>query len=191
MIELIEKIDKEVFLFINGWNGEMADNIMYFVSEKWVWIPLYAFITFLIFKKYGWKTFYIILPILLVIIGTDQLSVLIKNEVGRYRPCHNLDLMAIVHKVNNHCGGTFGFVSSHSANAFGLFAYLGLILKTGFKNLKIILFFWACLLAYSRVYLGVHYPADVLGGALLGILISYLLFKIVKLSYSKINVNYD
>jgi len=190
MLSSLENIDRELFVFLNGMHNTFADWVMYYASEKWVWIPLYLFIALLLIRRYGVKSLYIILPVSLLILGTDQISVAIKNEIARYRPCHNLDLMQLVHKVENHCGGKFGFVSSHSTNAFGLFAYLGFMIDKRFKPLIIVLFFWACLQAYSRIYLGVHYPADVIGGAILGITIAFVLSKLLKWIYSKYNISY-
>ncbi|NNC85438.1 MAG: phosphatase PAP2 family protein, partial [Bacteroidia bacterium] len=115
MLSTLENMDRELFVFLNGMNNSVADWLMYYTSEKWVWIPFYLLIVLLLFRTYGVKTLYIILPIVLVITGTDQISVMMKNEIARYRPCHNLELMELVHKVDNHCGGKFGFVSSHSA----------------------------------------------------------------------------
>ncbi|NNC84710.1 MAG: phosphatase PAP2 family protein, partial [Bacteroidia bacterium] len=86
--------------------------------------------------------------------------------------------------------GKFGFVSSHSANAFGLFAYLGLMLKPKFRILITVLFFWACLQAYSRIYLGVHYPADVIGGAIIGVVVAFIISKAVQWVYTKFKISY-
>ena len=191
MLSSLENIDRELFIYLNGLHNSFFDSLMYYASEKWFWIPLYLVIVILFFKKYGIKALYIILPVSLVILGTDQISVMIKNEVARYRPCHNYDLMQLVHKVDNHCGGKFGFVSSHSANAFGLFAYLTFILNHNFRILKLLLFFWAMLLAYSRIYLGVHYPADVIGGAIVGVVISFIVVKVIEYLYKKYNISYE
>ena len=191
MLSTLESIDRELFIYLNGLHNSFFDILMFYASEKAFWIPFYLLIIVLLVRKFGIKALYIILPITLVILGTDQVSVFIKNEVARYRPCHNYELMQLVHKVDDHCGGKFGFISSHSSNAFGLFAYLTFMLNSNFRILKCVLFFWAVLLAYSRVYLGVHYPADVIGGAIVGVVISFIIVKVIEYFYKKYNINYE
>lgn len=191
MLSTLESIDCELFIYLNGLHNSFFDILMFYASEKAFWIPFYLLIIVLLVRKFGIKALYIILPITLVILGTDQVSVFIKNEVARYRPCHNYELMQLVHKVDDHCGGKFGFISSHSSNAFGLFAYLTFMLNSNFRILKCVLFFWAVLLAYSRVYLGVHYPADVIGGAIVGVVISFIIVKVIEYFYKKYNINYE
>jgi undecaprenyl-diphosphatase len=141
---------------------------MVFVSGKLSWLPLYIFLLYLIIRKFKWKSGLVLLFIGLLILAADQLSVhAFKNTFQRLRPCHNEELKLLVHTVNT-CGGQFGFVSSHAANSFALAVFVGLLLKRTYKYLPAILIIWGILIAYSRVYLGVHYPGDVLGGAILG-----------------------
>ncbi len=180
MIERLEQYDKELFLFLNGLHAEWLDSFMWFLSQKLVWIPLYALLLSLFVYRFGWKQSLIwILPAaVILIILSDQISVqLFKKVFERYRPCHNLDFKAIVHLIDGHCGGQYGFVSSHAANTFALAGFVTQIHKL--KKLSILIFIWAALVSYSRIYLGVHYPMDIVGGAVLGILISYPLARIV------------
>jgi len=175
MIEKLKIIDKEIFLYINSHHSPVLDTVMWLISDKFVWIPFYAFLLFFMIKKYKKNWWLLLIFIALTVTLTDQISVMIKNAVMRYRPCHNLDLQTIVHIVKNHCGGQYGFVSSHAANSFGISAFSLLIMK---KRVWAFLFLWATLIAYSRIYLGVHYPSDVTCGAILGIILGIVTAKI-------------
>jgi len=151
---------------INSWHTPFQDPIWAFISEKFVWIPLYAVLLFLLFKKLGWKKLAIAsFWIILLIVFTDQFSTFVKHAVQRLRPCHGA-LADVVHTVNQHCGGKYGYFSSHASNAFGLAIFLSLIFKR--STAWGLLLLWATLQAYSRIYLGVHYLGDVLTGAIFG-----------------------
>jgi undecaprenyl-diphosphatase len=140
-------------------------------------VPLYAILLGLIIWKFRMKSILIILMIPILITAADQSSVKLFKEVfERLRPCHNPEIQHMVHTVNNKCGGKFGFVSSHAANTFALAGYLSLVFKNKWFSTFII--FWAAMVSYSRVYLGVHYPADILGGAMLGLLLGYLVYQL-------------
>jgi undecaprenyl-diphosphatase len=185
MISWLSEIDTKLFLFLNGINSPFWDVIMFRFSGNLVWIPIYALILFLLYKKFGIKGFWFLLGAALVIIIADQGSVhLFKNVFQRLRPCHNPDLSQVVHIVNR-CGGKFGFVSSHAANTFGIAMLMHLaIRKTWFSSL---VFAWAGIVAYSRIYLGVHYPGDVIGGALFGVACGWLVFILLKYLGQKTN----
>ncbi len=172
MIDAIKQIDTSLFLFFNSHHSPFWDNIMWLISSKYTWIPLYLFLVFIIIKKEKRKVWLVLLLIALTITLSDQISVFIKNTVARYRPCHNLYLQHIVHLVKNHCGGQYGFVSSHSANSFALAAFFYFSYR---RKIWLWMFLWATIVAYSRIYLGVHYPADIIAGGLLGITIGYLM----------------
>jgi len=147
---------------------------MYWISDRLIWIPLYLFFVFLIIKKYKTGSIWILLLVALMMVISDQLSVLIKNLVERPRPCHNGQIEAFVHLVNNKCGGPFGFVSSHAANSFTIAVFLIPFMRSYSRFFGGAILFWAAIVSYSRIYLGVHYPGDVIFGALLGILTGYL-----------------
>jgi len=147
---------------------------MWQISGTWIWLPLYLFVFFAIIKTFKKHSILIIIAIVLTVVATDLISVLIKNSVHRLRPSHNPDFEGIIHIVNNYRGGKFGFVSSHAANCFGFAAFVSLLFSRKWIVFSITL--WATVVSYSRLYLGVHYPADLVAGALLGVVIAFILF---------------
>lgn len=178
IISSIKKLDTELFLFCNGEHTPFFDTIMAAASGKYTWIPLYLFLLFLVFRFVGKRTWLVALTVVLLILASDQLSVhLFKNVFLRYRPCHNLLIKDIIH-LNGGCGGTYGFISSHAANTFALAMFLTLFFKNRINYFGVYIFMWAGFVSYSRVYNGVHYPADIAVGALLGMTIGWLIYKL-------------
>jgi undecaprenyl-diphosphatase len=161
----ILEIDKEVFLFLNSLHNSFWDTIMLMVTRKETWIPFYLVILFFIIKNYRIKALPIILMIILTIIASDQISVILKDTIQRFRPVHDPVIGPLVHNVLRK-GSMYGFVSSHAANGFAIFAFTASIFKN--RSYWFLLLFWAILFSYSRIYSGVHYPLDILGGAVLG-----------------------
>lgn len=183
MIDFLENIDRKLFIYLNGFHSEFLDQLMWFVSGKYEWIPLYALLLFLVVKKYRKYSWIFILFTVLSVVLADQISVkLFKEMFERWRPCHNLELKSIVHIVNEKCGGRFGFVSSHATNSFAVATFLGMAMN---RKILVALLFWALVVSYSRIYLGVHYPFDILGGAILGVLIALITFSGATYFYKK------
>lgn len=172
MIELLKNWDNKWLLEINGNHNPFMDDIMWFASEKTSWVPFYVVLLILIIYKYKVQSWWILLLIIPLITVSDQLAAsVIRPLVMRLRPSHEIGIENLLHYVNEYKGGRYGFVSAHTLNAFSLATYLTGVVKSRIKWLPYILFLWAILVSYSRIYLGVHYPLDVIVPALLGILI--------------------
>jgi undecaprenyl-diphosphatase len=176
-LKTLKEIDTNLFLFLNSKHNSFFDVVMFWASNKYFWIPLYALFLFLAFKHFQKQIGLIVLCAILLIVFSDQISVhAFKNIFLRYRPCHNLLIQSLVH-VNDGCGGTYGFISSHAANVFALAMFLGLLFKDKINYFMIAIFIWAIFVSYSRIYNGVHYPADVAAGGIVGMGIGIAIFK--------------
>jgi undecaprenyl-diphosphatase len=174
-------LDEKLLLLINGWHNDGLDFFFSWVSEKWIWVPVYAVIFYLYYKNFPGRIIHIaVLAAILILLCDQTASHVFKLWIMRLRPCHVPGLAEKIHIVNNYCGGTYGFVSSHAANTFGLAVFFSATLGKKYRAFAIALFCWALLISFSRVYLGVHYPGDVIGGALVGIFFAWLILKFSK-----------
>ena len=171
-----------MFLFLNGLHVGWLDTVMVAITEMWLWIPIYLLLLFMVFKRYGKQSWWILLGVVLVIVSSDQLSAhLCKPLFHRLRPCFNPELEGLVHLPKGLPGGRYGFVSSHAANTFAVATFLTAALRKQWRWIGWMLYSWAFISSYSRIYIGVHYPGDILGGAILGILIGLVIWKVVEL----------
>jgi undecaprenyl-diphosphatase len=161
-------LDRDLFLLLNGWHGTVGDAVFTLLSGRLPWIPVGILLAVVLVRQLGWReALLVVLGAGLVILLADQLSAsVLKPWTMRLRPCHSPDLEGLVHLPTGRCGGNYGFVSSHAANFFGLAVFLGVVLGRGWVLASLLVV--AGLVGYSRIYLGVHYPGDVLGGAILG-----------------------
>ncbi len=173
MIETLKDLDTEVLLFLNSFHTTFFDNFFLVVTHRFTWIPFYALLLFFAWKKYGSQVWKFMIAVALLIVCADQLSVFVKDYVQRYRPCHHIVLQHLLHLVEGRCGGTFGFVSSHATNSMALAVFTCLTLFRDNKRMTYAMITYTLLVSYSRIYLGMHYPLDILGGFLLGAMIAH------------------
>ena len=180
MLDELLKYDTELFLFLNNLGNTSWDGFWRFVTEKWSSIPLYAFLLYLVFKHYGWKgALVIIVCVALMITATDQVASLFKYGIKRPRPCKVEELQPLMRYVADGCG-RFGYFSAHAASSMAAAVFLGLSLQKWYKYLPFLLLVWAVITGYSRIYLGVHYPLDVISGMAFGGLTGWLFYLIQK-----------
>lgn len=175
MMNAINNLDHELFLFLNGLHVGWLDPVMTFISSEMGWIPFYAILLYLIFRKSGWRgLFFVVIGVVILITCSDQLSShVFKPVFQRLRPCHDPLIQDLVHLPNGHCGGQYGFISSHACNTFALASFITLIMKKFYKKIGLLMFIWAALVSYSRIYMGVHFPGDVLCGAAVGMILGF------------------
>ncbi|SRR5258706_2341456 len=179
------EVDSKLFLLLNAMHNSFFDPVMYWASNRWIWIPFYAWLLYRIYKLFGKKVFTVMVLFTLLVVSSDQLSShIIKDIVKRPRPCHEAALVGKVHLVGEYCGGQYGFVSSHATNCFALLSFLFLLVRSRDKLLIRLLITWAILVSYSRIYLGVHYPGDVICGAILGMILGKI-FSIIYFRFEK------
>lgn len=172
-------LDKELFLYLNNLGQTQWDNFWIFISEKFYWIPLYFLLLYLIFKKFGLKqTALILLLTAAMVVLTDQITNVFKDAFQRMRPCHLEEFQGKMRAVGCAGRGRFGFTSAHASNHFAVAILIGLLLKSQYKWLLGALLFWAAIISYSRIYLGVHFPLDVFCGAIMGVIVGLLFYKL-------------
>jgi undecaprenyl-diphosphatase len=170
MIEQLIELDKKAFFFFNGLHTPWLDQPMYFLSNTMAWLPLYVVMLYLIYKNFGTRSWIILLALAVTITLSDQItSTLMKPFFQRLRPTWEPDHEGLIHIVNGYKGRKYGFASSHAADTFGTATLLTLLLTYRYRWM-FLLFIWAAFVSYTRIYLGVHYPGDIIAGALVGAL---------------------
>jgi undecaprenyl-diphosphatase len=187
----LKELDTKIFLYLNSHYHDSISPFMLWATGDKAWIPFYVIIILLLIWRFRAKSIAFFVVIALTITTADQFaSSFMKPTIQRLRPCYEPSLAGKVHLVTASCGGKYGFISSHAANTFALATLLSLlVIKTAQRNAKkisLFMFSWAVLVSYTRIYVGVHYPADVLCGALAGTFIAWILF----LLYAKFAVKF-
>jgi PAP2 superfamily. len=182
---MLQHLDQQLFLFLNSLHSPFWDTIMHAISGRVIWAPLYLAILLYLGFTYKRKFLIILLFVILAVTLADQVSVqLFKNVFHRLRPCYDPSLAGMVHLVNGECGGHYGFVSSHASNSFNVALLSLMLIKKRWYTISIIT--WASVIGYSRIYLGVHYPGDVICGAMIGAFIGWGVYKLYELTDRKI-----
>lgn len=185
MLEQINQIDQKWLLFLNGLGSESWDTFWLIITNKWTSIPLYFLLLALtLYYKKTKQTLLILLLISLLIVCTDQLANAFKYGFERLRPCHNPLISNQLRFFK--CGGQFGYFSAHAANSFAVAVFFGLLLRKHIPLFCYFLLLWAMVVSYSRIYLGVHYPFDVITGSMIGSTIAIIFYKLFN-KYKKIS----
>lgn len=178
MIDQLLQYDKDLFLFLNNLGSPTWDLLWLIITDELTFIPLYALLLFLLYKKFGLKSLFIfIVVVALMITFTDQITNVFKRGFERPRPCRAEGVMEFARFVAKRCG-LYGFFSGHAANSMAAAVFAGLLLKPYYKNLIFILLFWSAIVAYSRIYVGVHYPIDILCGWTFGGITGFAFYKL-------------
>ena len=182
VIQTISNWDKSAFLYLNRFHNNLMDYVMTLFTLTPVWFLFYGVILFLIIRRYGRKSIPVLVSLVLMILLTDQFSNLFKHGVMRLRPSNDPAVAPLAHVFFN-AGGLYGFVSALAANAFSFATFSALLFRS--RGYAIFIYPWALLIAYTRIYLGVHYPGDILGGIILGILVGFGVYKLLIFVESK------
>lgn len=196
-MDWLEKIDAQLLVLINSLNSPFTDELMWLLTGKVIWFPLYLLLFYLVYRKTSIRVFiaYALIGFALVGLADFIATQGFKYNFARYRPSHNLNLEHLLHfyeieSGHYYQGGQYGFVSGHATNSTAIALYFSFILKQHYKYILGLLIIWVLIVCYTRMYLGVHYPTDILGGILLGTILSslaFLLFKWVSKKIEKTN----
>lgn len=187
MIDTLASLDEQILLIINGHHTAFLDELMTLVTGKWIWIPLYLLLIDILFKKLGPKYAVLsLISIALAIFMADQICAsLIRPYVGRMRPTNpDNPIYHLITIVDGYARGGYGWPSCHAANTFALATLLSMVFRS--KYFTVFIFSWATLVSFSRIYLGVHYPGDIVCGAIIGSFLGYLALVIVTRLYIEV-----
>jgi undecaprenyl-diphosphatase len=183
MMDKILSLDEHLFVFLNGLGSESYDGLWLILTKQTSWIPLFLFLLYLIFKKLGAKqALYLVLFVAVLIVLTDQTANLFKNGFQRLRPCNNPEINSFIRIVQFRT--SFSFFSGHAASSMGVTTFLYLIFKKDFQYFWL-LFLWPLIFAYSRIYLGLHYPLDIISGYLCGAILGFLIFQLYQIAQKR------
>ena len=175
MLEKIIQLDKKLFIFLNGLGSTTFDDLWLIITKQIYWAPFFLVIFFLMYKKTGSRNFlyYIIFTAILILL-CDQTANLFKNYFHRLRPCNDEEIKSVIRIVKS--SATYSFFSGHAANSMGTTIFIFLILKKHYLH-AYLLFLFPIIFAYSRIYLGLHFPLDILTGYVFGATFGFICFK--------------
>jgi undecaprenyl-diphosphatase len=186
MLVKIKNIDTELLIYLNNLGSENWDGFWLFMTYTITSIPVYLVILFLVYKYFGIKKLAIsLLFIIIVITISDQTSNLFKYGFERLRPCFNEDVKGLIRLVKSNCGGRFSFFSAHASTSLAVAVFFGMLLRKHVKYVSLFIIVWALFVGYSRIYIGVHFPFDVLFGFAFGGTIGYLFYKLLLIFYER------
>ena len=182
MIDWLQNIDTALMLWLNGFHNSFMDTFMWLVSNKLMWVPMYVMIPYVLYKRFGIKAalFLVVAMFFINLFATDSFcSQVLRHNILRPRPSNaDSPIFGMVHIVNGYRGGHYGFPSCHAANSFSLATLITLVFQN--RRTAVLMFLWAILHSYSRVYLGVHYPGDIIAGAIIGCMVAGLVYYIFR-----------
>jgi undecaprenyl-diphosphatase len=188
MFDSLEALDRELLLAINSYHSPWLDALMWFLSKTWPTYLLVFLVAIPVYHKYNFrKALKFLVSCAIVAACTDLSSNAIKHRVKRFRPTHNLEIREKVRIVNDYAGGKYGFFSGHAANTFGVTTFMFLCASWLSRKYMVLICLYPFMVSYSRMYLGVHYPSDILSGMIYGILLGWLLFILLENYFLKLN----
>ena len=183
MLEKLLSLDVQLFVFLNSLGSAPYDGLWLFITKQLNWIPFFLVLLYVIYKKIGGKqTLYVLLFIAVLILITDQSTNLFKYSFKRLRPCNNTDINSFIRIVKS--SNSFSFISGHASNSMAAAMFIYHVLKPYFKY-TFFLFLWPLIFAYSRIYLGLHYPLDIFCGYLFGMMTGFFLYKMYQFTQIK------
>lgn len=183
MIEKLLSLDVELFIYLNSLGSVPYDKMWLLITKQSNWIPLFLLLLYVIYKKLGAKqTLYLLLAVALLVTFTDQMTNVFKNGFQRLRPCNNPEINSVIRVVQVR--NSFSFFSGHASNSMAVATLIYFTLRSYFKYFGL-LFLWPLLFAYSRIYLGLHYPIDIMTGYLFGFVFGLIMFKIFKIAQQR------
>ncbi len=178
-LQSLIEFDQQLLLALNGSDSLFWDGVMVTATQTLTWIPMAVVLLYVLIKNNNWREVLLIVAMIaLTITLADQFSSsFCKPFFARFRPTHDPEMMLQIDVVNNYRGGLYGFISSHAANSFSVFVFLSLLISH--RAFTFSLLSWALLASYTRIYLGVHYPGDILCGAIWGILVGLVVYFLI------------
>lgn len=176
MLDSLIHIDRSLFLALNGLHCPFFDQFFWYATMPVIWLPFYLFVLILLVREFKWKTILILIAVALMIATSDQLANVSKYGTHRLRPSHDPEIEQLVHSVNGYKGGQYGFFSGHASTNLAIAVFLSFFFRKRYRWMIPVLLLWAFIMAYSRIYLGVHYPGDILAGFIVGFGLGLLFF---------------